>query len=55
LAGKFAYDGYNSKGFEKVLGVRKSKMTEMEYYVFLDILKGKLEVLQCPTPNPKRA
>lgn len=30
LAGKLCYDGYNSKGFEKVLGVRRSKMSEME-------------------------
>lgn len=34
---KFCYDGYNSSGFEKVLGVRKSKMAEMEQVLFLDV------------------
>jgi len=45
LAAKFSYDGYNSKGFEKVLGVRKSKMADMEKFLFLDVLNGNLELL----------
>jgi len=32
IAGKFYYDGYNSGGFEKLLGVKKSKLDEMEKY-----------------------
>jgi len=45
IAAKFSYDGYNSKGFEKVLGVRKSKMADMEKFLFLDVLNGSLELL----------
>lgn len=50
ITAKFCYDGYNSKGFEKVLGVRKSKMSEMEYVLFIDVLKGSLSVV---TPSKR--
>lgn len=46
IIAKFSYDGYNSKGFEKVLGVRKSKMSEMEHILFIDVLRGNLNVVK---------
>ena len=34
VAAKFYYDGYNSKGCEQMLGVRRSKLHEMEKVLF---------------------
>lgn len=45
LAGKFYYDGYNPKGFEKILGVRKNKLASMENYLFMEVLGCSLRVL----------
>jgi hypothetical protein len=40
VAAKFYYDGYNSKGCEQMLGVRRSKLCEMEKVLFYDVLGG---------------
>lgn len=40
VAAKFYYDGYNSKGCEQMLGVRRSKLCEMEKTLFIDVLGG---------------